>query len=354
MRDAHPMLQPTDWSVSPEALAGEIPTRRLAVYRLIWDAAIACMLKPPMLLHERWAHHLGESALVCARRTARPEAQGYWRLRQDWPAPRWPIADQVPGAGEYEVVDWMPVQQPVACINALLVTMECEAIATAASAAGLLQSLSGAEGSEAGGRAPAAMLAITRDVDGLPVALTDAGRMQLRAIENAGLGYDASESRRRAEVMAKLAAGELSSREALTGAYGLTEERLTGLSGAIEAAVLDWEGTRRPTLDEIEAHKAFPPLVAGFPSGIDPEVLLPADHPLRDYRAAMELALASEDRFWRARVPIEQARRRWSWLVNHPPAVLTPATLTAESARFSTLVRWLIGMSPHQDWNGDF
>ena len=351
MRDAHPMLQPTDWSVPPEALAGEIPARRRAVYRLIWDAAIACMLKPPTLQHERWVFHLDAGALGWARRTAGSEAPGYWRVRQDWPASRWPITEQAPGAGEYEVVALVAVQQPVATISALLVTMEREAIATAASAADLLRTLSGAEGSEAGGRWPAAMLAITRDVDGLPVELTDAGFAQLQAIEDTGLGHDASEARRRAELLDKLTAGQLSSREALTGTPGLTEVRLAGLCDAIEAAVLEWEGTRRPTLDEIDARSAIPPLVAGFPSGMDPDALLPVDHPLRDYRAAMELALASEDRFWRSRVPLEQARCRWAWLVAHPPAGLTPEALTAESARFSALVRWLIGMSPFQDWN---
>ena len=229
--------------------------------------------------------------------------------------------------------------------------MEHEAIATAASAADLLRTLSVTEGIEVGGRRPTAMLAITRDVAGLPVALTDAGRTQLQAIEDAGLGHDAPAARRRADLLGKLAAGQLSSRDALAGTYGLTEVRLAGLCDTIEAAVLEWEGTRRPTLDELDARGVRPPAVAGFPSGMDPDAQLPADHPLRDYRAAMERALASEDRFWRSRVPLEQAQRRWAWLVAHPPAGLTPEALTAESARFSALVRWLIGMSPFQDWN---
>ncbi len=351
MRDAHPMLQPTDWSVPPEALAGEIPARRLAVYRLIWDAAIACMLKPPTLVHDRWVFQLDAGAIGWARCTTGTEAPGYWRVRQDWPASLWPLTERVPDAVTWEVASVEAIQRPACTISALLAAMEHEAIATAASAADLVRTLSGAEGSEVGGRRPAAMLAITRDIAGLPVALTDAGRAQLQAIQGAGLGHDASASRRRAELLGKLAAGQVSAREALSGTPRLSDARLTGLCDAIEAAVLQWEGTRRPTLDELDARSVLPPVVAGFPSGMNPDALLPADHPLRGYRAEMEQALAGEDRFWQARVSLEQARRRWAWLVDHPPAGLTPEMLTAESARFSALVRWLIGMTPFQDWN---
>ncbi|THD11389.1 hypothetical protein B1806_04540 [Metallibacterium scheffleri] len=345
------MLQPTDWSVTPESLLGEIPARRQQVYALIWDMTVACMMRPPRLIHQRAVLELDGAALGFATLAADPTMLGYWQTRQDWPHRTWPLCGALPGRDGRVVLDMLPVNASACTMATLLARMEQHRVGTPASTAPLLQTLCGADDdahASRGGRPP--LLHLEYDADGLPVALTESGSVLLGRIEAAGISTDADCEAARAALLDRVEAGQLGTRQAMESLGFAGEPRLDGLCAEIDAAIAEWEGTRRPTLKELETEQAEPPRTPGFPAGMDPEALLPAEHPLRAYRMAMEKALAASHPHWATRRVRDQAALRYAWIVAHPPEGIPHDVLSPAAAPYSAMTRWLVGLDPTQLW----
>lgn len=345
--NAHPAIQPTDWSITPGLMAQNAPARRAQIYRLIWETTIAATLRAPLLNHTRILLDDSDTPVVACFRTPDTNQMGYWRMRTDWPRLRWPASRQEPIGPSYAVISAtvQPFGQP--SVTHLLERMEAHGIGTAASAAHLVTQM---VADRPGGR----WADIDDTTTGLPLRITAAGRAQLTAWADAGIAASSADTKRQQRVFDAIERSEQSAAEGLAAVTGESPESLAAIAAAIEREVASWEGTARRRDHHLDAAGTIsPPKVANLPAGADPERHLPADHPLRGLREQVERDLFDQDTLWTQRAPQEQARRRLAWMLQHHAeesgAILHPP----ERARFSVLAYWLIGLNPENPWPED-
>jgi len=102
---AHPMLQPVDWSLTPESLKGGIDEDRRNIYEVVWNSAIACTLKPPVLVHHRFVYGDGHYRVAIASVSPAQEKVGYWHFRDDFPSFPFPTQREIPDSYTLTVTD---------------------------------------------------------------------------------------------------------------------------------------------------------------------------------------------------------------------------------------------------------
>ncbi|HOE18748.1 MAG TPA: hypothetical protein PLG04_03005 [Anaerolineaceae bacterium] len=205
--NAHPMLQPTDWSRSPESIAEAIPEKRRRLYKVIWDCALACTLVPPILRHTRFIYGDSEMLLAIACVEADSERIGYWRFRQDYPKWGFPVMTTCLPSENGLRVESVWAEQPITTLGYLLGAMEEKGIGTAASVAKLIEDLVSKNKGEP-------LLTLDEQTEGsaCSVVLTRNGKKQLEKWQKNGLTGQYAEMRMTVDMVAN---GKMGYRDAL-------------------------------------------------------------------------------------------------------------------------------------------
>ena len=105
-----------------------------------------------------------------------------------------------------------------------------------------------------------------------------------------------------------------------------------------------WLGlSQEDGLRAMTRQQARPPKLSGLPRWIDPEQLLPEDHPLRKIREDMEGELALQHPTWTTLSGDDKAALRRTWLQVRRLTEPSIPPLDAEGTQFNALVHWLLG-----------
>lgn len=136
---AHPMIQPTDWQKTPDSLVGGISEDRRQLYQMIWDKAIACTLRAPLLVHGRYLFQCDQHVMAIATVSGSATRVGYWQFRQDFPKFSFPHQTSKINPTGLILVKAEPKQHNVATFGQLILEMKKNRIGTAAGVAGLLE-----------------------------------------------------------------------------------------------------------------------------------------------------------------------------------------------------------------------
>ncbi|MFG6489618.1 hypothetical protein ACG04R_23280 [Roseateles sp. BYS78W] len=340
---SHPMIQPASWDEPPSVLAGGMSRDRLALYKVIWNSALACTVKAPTLRHQRAVYRTpGGAVAAFASAEVVGTSLGYWRFRQDWP--RMPFAEMRTSAlpkGELTISLAAAVPLPGSSLGGLLRQMAARGVTTAASCASTLKEMLAPE-SPAG--EPLLRIRTRREGRTAHIELTQHGRRCLRTWEASGLVHS---NQRTNQLIEEVATQETSYRAAL-------EEIGGGLLGPsagdyVDAIRARWAGLSRNqlTLEKVAASTRAPKH-AGLPSWLDPENSLPQNHPLRELKLSMELELAQSLPEWSAMTPKDQAAARLEWLARYCEqdgelAYSLRPHMEGLGAAFSGLRFWLTG-----------
>lgn len=331
MSAAHPMIQPTDWSVEPEALRGQWPGPRVDLYQIVWDTALACTLPPPRLLHTRAVAAGGEAVVAVAGVEAEPTARGYWALRTDEPAFRWPVnrGATPPASATVTTATAVKGRLPLAGLIGHAAAAGC---GTPASLASHLQALLAEDRLIEGDAGPAG-----------DVHLTPAGAVALTSYRLAGRPPALPALAALRDAVARVAAADALPADALA-ACGVPRDRAAVLGAAIDADAQAWAGTPQRAALAAQALAGITPPRVRLPAALDPERLLPADDPLRALREEMERALFGERADWPLLSPNEQAEERRAWLLEHTPAGIALPRLEGPYWRLDALALWLVSV----------
>ena len=347
---AHPMLQPTDWNREPQSWIGAMPEQRREIYEIVWNSAIACTLVAPILHHTRSVLSDGNLQLAVHAVKPDPTRLGYWRFRQDYPKLGFPLQQDGPSA-VYEPGPLTPCSSPIVRVRrawvwqagiptmgSLLHAMAEVGIGTPASTASLLHGLLRQDSPQ-----QRLIEMQTRGDGALAMSITPYGQQRLAQWKSSDLIPDTAQVQRQ---IAAIAHGDVRATDAVRALLRPSDPMADGAARFIEATCARWRGIgQQEGLRALERGRAMPPRFSDLPSWLDPERQLPADHPLRTLRLAMEQDLAASRPGWRSLDPNDQARARLAWLVEHRADyadILPP--LDGEDARFSALRFWLTGL----------
>ena len=352
---AHPMLQPVDWNLSPQTLAGSVHPDRLSIYEVIWNCAIATTLKPPVLTHRRTFIDHASSPLVIASVAPTSRLAGYWQFRQDYPQTVFPINHDA-ALGPWVVKDAQPVPSDRVSLGRLIYEMTRISIATPASLAGFLKNTLEPTSKKTQRLKLAKDAPIFTGINGRQfgakwsVTLTGRAVADLQKWQAAGINTDATSLR---EAIADISSGEMTVRDALDSV--LPKDFPINLEKAIQAIELacdKWRGLgREDGLRQLAGAGVRPPHVSGLPAWLDPELILEPDHPLRSIRQVMEHELGSAIQGWRLLAFDKQVRHRQAWLRHKKESGQGAGALIPDlgqpNARFDALLIWLQGGNSH-------
>lgn len=345
-RSAHPMIQPSDWSRTPDELAADWPSRNLAVYRLIWDSALANVARPPLLRYRRSVARLvdAESLLVAIDQIdSAPDQLGWWQFRKDVPddldrAPAGfaPGLQNDPGVTlpQKLTVENVELQQVGAfTIDGLLVALEEQGITTPASVAeslyallygdervrpvltltkGTEQSLTIAPGGYSGDDIRVARIQVTPHGDSLLARWSTANLPMSPAV------WD-------------------STAESAWEHLSVPVDRAARFEGWIDQAIAS---TPIRVIPGAHEYQTLDPL--DLPDALNPELQLPQSHPLRLVKEEMESALRASIPDWADLTDVQRQRLRRMWLEPRLPLPDVPS-LDGPAAELSPLSWWLLG-----------
>ena len=136
---AHPMIQPTDWLKEPDSLIGGISEDRRLLYQMVWDKAIACTLRSPLLVHNRHLFQCDQHVIAVATVTASATRVGYWKFRQDFPKFPFPHQSVLIKPTGLTLVKVEPKLQNRTTIGDLIFEMKKNRVGTSAGVAELLE-----------------------------------------------------------------------------------------------------------------------------------------------------------------------------------------------------------------------
>lgn len=340
---AHPMLQPVDWSRPPESLEREIAPDRLDVYRIVWNSAIAVTLRGPYLTYERTLFDVNGVTMSAMTVDASPSRRGYWPFRQNIPFSPWPQATSVPLVGPFKVTEARTVRASGISLGELILEMEARSIGTPATTASLLHTAIENEGRHLG---PTLRLEWRNSVSPHDhrwmVRLSNRGKDALDKWKAADL---VGSSIKRREDIELVADGEASPQEVLMSRFpDIALDVVERIQKSISVKCDRWRGlSQEDGLRAMTRQQARPPKLSGLPHWIDPELLLPQDHPLRRIRNEMEGDLAVRHPTWSTLSGEEKLRYRLEWLNAKRPVEASIPVLDSENVQFNALVHWLLG-----------
>lgn len=350
MTGHHPMLQPTSWGPQdePKEVAKRFGAEQARVYELVWHTALACALRPPLLQHARWVWRLDDVLLASASRQAVLGKEGYWLERRDWPRAPFPVASTaLPAPTGYTLVNVWTQPVPAPTVGEFLYGIAQAGIATASGLAGLWEELTTASGH----REPYLRL-VAGEQDGKAVQrveLTERAAGALVTWQSKGL---TGQMFKRNQVLDAVAAGEMSYRDGARELAGPDLEQLADrFCRQVDELCMRWRGlSRNEGLQALAAEQTPPPRFTGLPAWLDPEDVLPADHPLRALRVRMEAQLAMENSAWQTLSEAQRGHCRLQWLKAHRGEVQGEAAsqlqaALADEGRFSALRYWLTGLT---------
>lgn len=358
MSHAHPMIQPTSWSDDdePDVMARNLPKDRAGIYRLIWHASLACVMKPPLLKHVRglWKSPSGIVVAV-ASVSAVKNNEGYWLERQDHPRIGWPVQRRRPSLATSLVINSEVRDHRYPSPGQMIQGVYDSGITTPASIVPLFQRLLGR--SEKNDKRAARALVQFVPAHGRKIAsLTEFGASSYKRWREAGV---VGQVKKRNDAVAQVERGEMSHRDALSALVGDSSE-LSALGDRVAQQIDQlcerWRGmSRAETLNDMAEVAHRPPRFSALPAWMDPEKLLPAQHPLREWRQRMEARLAQSDPGWTLLSEQQRAQRRLTWLKEHTDEILAAgggeafcAAMDKKTGRFSALRYWLTGLSSEQ------
>ena len=371
---AHPMLQPTDWSQAPETLLGSMPEKRLALYRLIWNCALACTLRAPILEHARATFVAANGKRVAFARTCSAATQqGYWRFRTDFPRTAFPRSVQAPALQEMRVLGAWAARSQISTLGSLILAMQEQGIGTPSSAAGILKNMLEPPEGSAQSRQPLIVLqtdkpgepdgrqpqqpAATPALEQAHVQITEHGRRQLAAWYDAGLiGCNRTNN----QTIEAVARGDMTLHAGLQSIFRLNpaqpantvhQAQADAAAEVIDAICQLWSGLGRDQALQGMAVARNTHKRSGLPTWLDPEVALPPEHPLRALKKDMQAALISARPEWETLEQSEKAKASLDWLRHycaHGGALATVLSphMFGEMAQFSALRYWLTGARP--------
>lgn len=338
------MLQPVDWSRPPESLEREIAPDRLGVYRIVWNSTIACTLRGPYLNYERTLFDVGGVSLSAMAVDASPSKRGYWPFRQDFPPSPWPLAPTPPLKGPFNVVEARAVRAGGISLGELILEMESRSIGTPATTASLLETAIDGTERRLG---PILQLEWRNSIASYDnrwlVRLSSKGKSALEGWKRADLLSDSNERQKNIE---RVADGEMTPEEVLKRRFDIAGERLERIQQSIAERCDRWRGlSQEDGLRAMTREQAKPPKLSGLPRWLDPEVLLPKEHPLRKIRVEMEGELAVRHPTWTGMPNEDKVALRRAWL--NEKRLIEPSIpdLDDGNAQFSALTHWLSGQT---------
>lgn len=352
---AHPMLQPTDWAQTPDALDGAMPQTRLQLYRLIWDCALACTLKAPILQHVRTTFSaVGGATVAFATVVPASAFLGYWRFRSDVPRGGFPHGVQTPPVEPLQIADAWVSSPNAVTLGALIASMEDEGIGTPASSAKMLKDMLEPQDNTIQSRKPLLVLEANGRNQRQHVHVTEHGRSQLAAWERAGLlGRNSAVN----QTIEAVASGDLSLQSGLQAVFNITPGELLdqamGAESYIDSICQHWAGLGRDQgLQELAVARVNAKVKnhTGLPKWLDPEESLAPNHPLRRLKQEMEDALTQSRPEWESLEEREKADARLDWLLAYCSCdsdanQMLHSHLFGPMASFSALRAWLVGGS---------
>lgn len=395
------MLQPTDWAATPESLLGGIPEQRRKLYELVWNSSLACTFKAPLIQHTRFIFKANGTTFVIANVQASKERAGYWNCATDYPHWWFPVERAMPTFDALNIKKTWLQKYETLTMGRLIRTMSHLGIGTAASTAKMLEDAFGAEENKY-----TAMLEFGSNQPGQPsiVSITQYAKSRLerwkphhligktavtnavvQAVEDGKYGYraaltllsrmdrgDAGDAARHLEANAGSEYGviftdqlnlvgdsrypfpaqaqRINDSKATKDSHSIfksidNEDAATQAALFIDAICLQWAGiSREESSQTADVKRIVPPQHPGLPEWLDPEIKLPANHPLRVLRQKMEEALVIENRHWENLDNSQKADLRVSWLLSHRDLHPDLGRLfNGPDTDFSALKYWLTG-----------
>jgi len=358
VNEAHPMIQPTSWGDEdePDVVARNLPKDRADIYRLIWHTSLACVMKPPLLNHVRalWESPSGVVVAV-ASVSAVKHNEGYWLERQDHPRIGWPAGHDRPTLDGALVLDCNIRDHRYPSPGQMIQGVYDSGITTPASIVPLFQRLLGRP-EHNNKKAPRALVQFVAEHGRKTACLSEFGAASYERWCSAGV---VGQVKKRNEAVAQVERGEISHRDAMSALVGESPE-LSAVADTVARQIDQlcerWRGmSREATLNEMAKVAHRPPRFTALPSWMDPEKLLPAEHPLREWRQRMEASLAQSDPAWTLLSEQQRAQRRFAWLKEHADEISASgggeafsAAMNKETGRFSALRYWLTGLSTEE------
>jgi hypothetical protein len=326
------MIQPVDWSESPEALHMAMPEDRREIYQLVWDCALAVTLVAPVLRHERTIYECNGVKIAVHNVISASPIKGYWRYRRDIPALSFPCNIERGGADTTRWYRTVVSTRGVA-LGAYIMAITQHGIGTSASLARLLQTL--CEGEVLAG-------AVLLNEADLKLSITKKGQSLLKGWEQSGLTGTA---KRTTQLIREVEDGKTDYRTAADQVFQDSPEQAPGAAAYIDAVCTRWKGLGRDEgLNAVAFGEHGMPRHEGLPAWLDPEVLLPATHPLRVLRERMERELVADQSAWYAFTDDERAVARLLWLTDHEGEYRDVLhDMVGEQWRLSALRYWLTG-----------
>lgn len=351
---SHPMLQPVSWAPQshPDVVKENLSDAQGGLYRIIYDCALACCLKSPVLTHSRhvWRFLGGYAAkpdyIASAQVSPVYGEEGYWLLRQDFPSFAWPV-ERSPvssewGAGDIDVVETR--------ISNYVKLREAD-LFSIAQLQGITASFIPVAWKELFGdpEKPDSPALIHQDpIDGISVSI-EGNRLLSRwrdlGLSDRGVNY--------ALLASQIESGELSYRQALdelSTLSALNDEYLEPIADQIEELCATWEGMTRAASEKVKSNlQVEAPIFTGLPSWIDPEKSLPADHPLRSVKKSMEIGCHEAHPNWSFLAAQTQAELRLQWIADHyrefdDCSWQIQSVLEEDTGQYNSLRYWLTGM----------
>ncbi|MGH8049685.1 MAG: hypothetical protein ACREVW_00205 [Burkholderiales bacterium] len=319
--NAHPMITPLT-AMSPETVALSYPPDAAALYRLLWDSTLAHLKGPSTWRRIRMV--FGDQALPVA---------------MDWDVQDTPVGLMgyaAPPSGAVQALEqctYFLVAEEAAnknCnVDALLGWADELQIASPGRLATLLEGLN-----KAG----------SLSLDDGGVTVTMGGIAQLDRAKAAGYGRLSGRTLARWRVACDDYVGSSAPLESLA----TQAERLLGVSVVDVVSQLETLVTHGHAVEDAYALRnqeaARPPVIAGYPRTMDPELNLRADDPLRLQRAHLEQALTNgREQQWVFLPADERVSIRLGFLAS-TLADEALATLVNDVC-FDVRVRWLVGLS---------
>ncbi len=335
--NAHPMITPLT-AMSPEFVAETYPPDASALYRLLWDTTLAYLKGPPTWRHTRIV--FGDEAYPVAMDWAIQDSPG-WLAVHSVPtlaASATPSRSNVGEPGSVRAVEqctYSIVVNDAASqdcrIDALLGWAEELQIASPNRLSTLLEGMS-----------DAGLLFI----DDGKVAITAAGIAQLDRAKEAG--YERLTGRTLARW--RVACDDYACGSAPLESLTQQAERLLGVSAFDVVSQLETLVTHGHAAEDTYALRnqkaARPPIIAGYPRMMDPELVLRSDDPLRVQRVRLERELSDgREQQWAFLSADERVSIRLGFLASSRSG--EALTTLADEVRFDVRVRWLVGLSPN-------
>lgn len=335
---AHPMLTPLLPLRSPEAVGKEYPPDTAAVYNLIWDNTLG-HLRSPQKVTEGIHCYISDKVTVGLRWLAAddnsvtallPELDSYRVTKHRIPAGGFSEI----GTGDLHIESVEPSFEPAPGCDtdtaALLLWLDTLQIVSPGRLGTILDELVSAGWIE---------------MVGTQYRLTTEGGMQLHLQSDAGLGrISGVTSARWRELISSYFATTMSLEELLAESNRIFDTDVSILVSAIDDIV-----TGEHTAKEAYALRDNVALkessAVSFPTGMDPERLLPMDDPLRTQRNQLESRL-SEGRAhqWLCLSNMEKASIRMGAILSQQYKEDAERQQFCASVKFDVRARWMVGI----------